>query len=58
MVFTWKTRHKLTKHTEITSDSRDGSGTTKCSSMWQHYGSTSALYNNSQIIFLTQLPLH
>ena len=23
MIFTWKTRHKLTKHGEITSDSRD-----------------------------------
>ena len=46
-----ETCHKSTKHAEITSGSRDGSGTTKCSSMWQHYGNTSALYNDSQIIF-------
>ena len=30
MIFTGKTRHKSTKHGEITSGSRDGSGTTTC----------------------------
>ena len=43
MIFTQKTRHKSTKHCEITSSSRVGSRTTTCSSMWQHYRNPSAL---------------
>ena len=59
MIFTRKTRHKLTKHGEITSGSRDGSRTPTCSSMWQHYKNTSALYNDSlKKCFYTHLPLH
>ena len=47
MIFTWKTRHKSVNHSEITSGSRDRSGTTRCNSMWQHYRNTSELYNDA-----------
>ena len=47
MIFTGKTRHKSTKHGEITSGSKRRSKTTTCSSMWQHYKNTSALKSDS-----------
>ena len=58
MIFTRKTHHKLTKHGKITSGSRDGSRTTTCSSMWQHYRKTSALNNNSLKKKFIHLPPH
>ena len=53
MIFKRKTRHKSTKHGEITSGSRDGSRTPTCSSMWQHYRKASALYNDNLKKFYT-----
>ena len=47
MIFTRKTRHKSTNDGEITSGGRDGFRTTTCSSMWQQYRNTFALYNDS-----------
>ena len=47
IIFTWKTRRKSTKNGKITSGSRDGSRTAKCSSMWQHYRNTFVLNNDS-----------
>ena len=53
MIITWKTRHKSTKHGEITSGSRGGSRTTTCSSMWQHYRNKQKTNKN----FFIHLPL-